>query len=343
MIKNLVLENFRNHENRCFELAPLTIFLGQNGTGKTNVLESIFFLATTKSYRTNFERETIRWEKDFCRVVADEKEISLRVLPRFIKQVKINGVKKTLKEFLGKLKVVLFAPEILQIVAGSPSLRRRFLDFILGFNDIFYFQALLELQKILKNRNEVLERMRVGLAKENELIFWDEKLIESGSLITQKRKKLIDCFKLKLSENYQLISGQLKDKLAIDFQETDYTYLPRLRQKEIALATTLIGPQREDFRIFLNQKELHSFGSRGEIRSAVLALKKSELDYLSSKNKTDLILLLDDVFSELDERHREHLVKMTADYQTLITATHLDDPQLQDFKKNGKVILLDGT
>lgn len=339
MIKHLELINFRNYEQKQFSLDKLTILVGSNGIGKTNVLEALFFLATSKSFRTNIDREMIKRGEDFCRVVGDEKEIAFQINPSFRKELKIKKAKKTLKEFLGQTKIVVFSPESLNIALGRPAERRRFLNLILLTEDIFYRDGLIELGKILKNRNQVLSLIRDGFATIAELDFWTKKLIEIGDLITGKRKKLIDFLNLVLSGEYQNISGEKKTGLKIDFKAADYQKIEWLRGKEIAYKTTLFGPQREDFNLMLDNKNIQSFASRGEVRSAVLALKKCELDYVSQKKSGDLILLLDDVFSELDAERRSHLVAMTKSCQTIVTTTDLDHIGAE-LKKKAKIIVL---
>lgn len=335
MIKDLELVNFRNYQQKKISLDKLTIFVGPNGIGKTNILEAIFFLSTTKSFRANSDKEMILWNADFCRVKIDDQEIIFTIAPKTSKQAKINQAPRTLKNFLGSVKTVLFTPDSLRIVNGTPSERRKFLNLVLLIDDVFYRQALIDLTRILKNRNSLLERIKNGLAKAEELDFWDEKFIEVGLLISQKRAKLIAYFNQKINQTYQKISAK-KEKIEIIYYPTDYSQQKNIRGREIAAGLTLLGPQREDFAIFINNRPAAAFASRGEIRSLILALKICELEYLKQKSQ-DIVLLLDDVFSELDVNHRQHLGKLIGQYQTLITTTDLDHIGAE-LKKKAKIM-----
>ncbi len=353
MLKHLTLTNFRNYEKRDFDFARTTIFIGPNGIGKTNILEAIYLLSTGRSWRTNHDLELIKWQDDFFKIAAkikneDEEDLELiaqKPTPEnhFSKSIKINGVKKRLADFLGKMPTVLFSPEELRLVDGAPSYRRRFLDILLCELDKKYTLALIDLAKIIKNRNKLLFLIKIGRARVSELGFWDEKLVTLGSFIIRKRFKAIEGLNLNLAKAYQEISGG-KEELKIKYKPTvlpeNYAEMLVASQvREIESTATLFGPHRDDFIFLLESKDITTFGSRGEFRSAILALKMAELAYLEQEKETKPILLLDDIFSELDKSRRLHLAKIVEKTQTIITTTDLDHIE-KGLRESAKIVNL---
>ncbi|PIZ41282.1 hypothetical protein COV28_03015 [candidate division WWE3 bacterium CG10_big_fil_rev_8_21_14_0_10_48_23] len=349
-IKNLSLTNFRNYKKREFVFSPRTnLIVGRNTTGKTNLLEAIFLLSSGTSPQAVLDREMIKEGEELAFViggiidgsVAKELEVQLiasKNFPTFerqrksgvevkaeartvtTKKFKINGVAKRLGDFLPEFHVVLFSPEDLNLVAGSPDLRRRFLDLALSNVEFRYRYAATEYEKVRKRRNRLLERINVGEAKESELSFWDAKLLEFGTFIQDERKKFFNEINTLITSHFSLnylISGLTAERL--------YEY----RSREIAAETTLIGPHRDDFSFLLiNQStnqpvNLSTFGSRSEQRRAVLALKKAELEFVERKISDRPVLLLDDIFSELDEENRARVSSLLNEGQVIITTADL--------------------
>lgn len=343
MIYHLVLTNFRNHKSYKIDFADITIFIGPNGIGKTNIIEAVWMLADGRSWRTKSDLEVISWDEDFAKVSADGKmELILqnkqeeKVPPKLLK---INGIKHRLIDLFGQMPAILFSPEEIQMVNGAPNLRRRFLDICLAQVDRKFALALLDYTRVLKGRNKLLSLIKHGRGKPDELDFWDEKLAIIGVFIIKKRKNLIKFFNQKLSTTYQEISGK-KEELKLIYKGTVeenkfLDYLVANRENEINQELTTHGPHRDDFLIDLNGKSLAETGSRGEFRSAVLALKILELKYLQEQIDEKPILLLDDIFSELDSERRVHLAKIVENQQTIITTTDLDhiDKKLRDKAK----------
>lgn len=353
MLHSLSLENFRNYQKYSldFSQAPL-ILVGPNGVGKTNVIEAIYLLATGRSWRTKRDNEVVQWGQDFAKIIAkagDDKKTNTieMVIQRLASQnypqlkiIKINGLKKRLTDLLGKLPAVLFSPEELHLIDGPPVLRRKFLDIILCQTNKKYTLALLELSKIIRGRNRLLYYIKIGKSQAKELAFWDEKLIVLGSFIICLRQKLIADLNINLAKIYQTISaGQedLKIKYRPSVEAADFeAAIASQRQREIEAAATLFGPHRDDFsflltpgrasnKIIASAKDITAFGSRGEYRSAILALKVAELSFFKGdQNFPEPILLLDDIFSELDKNRRLHLAKIVSGQQTIITTTDLD-------------------
>ena len=349
-IKNLSLTNFRNYKKREFVFSPRTnLIVGRNTTGKTNLLEAIFLLSSGTSPQAVLDREMIKEGEELAFViggiidgsVAKELEVQLiasKNFPTFerqrksgvevkaeartvtTKKFKINGVAKRLGDFLPEFHVVLFSPEDLNLVSGSPDLRRRFLDLALSSVDPRYRRAAVEYDKVRKRRNRLLERINAGDAQESELAFWDAKLLEFGVFLQDERKKFFNEINTLITGHFSLnylISGLTAERL--------YEY----RSREIAAETTLIGPHRDDFSFLLiNQStnqpvNLSTFGSRSEQRRAVLALKKAELEFVERKISDRPVLLLDDIFSELDEENRARVSSLLNEGQVIITTADL--------------------
>jgi len=355
MLKNLELFNFRNYSKASFDFEKTTILIGPNGIGKTNIIEAIYMISTGRSWRTNRDNELINWGNDFMKILITLEAQEAKTLEMLMqkegpatpqkKSVKMNGVKKRLAEFLGVMPAVLFSPEELRLIDGSPVHRRRFLDILLCEMEKKYVIGLLDLAKIIKSRNKLLFFIKIGQAEMKELEFWDEKLITLGSFIIRKREKVIDYINKNLSKTYQNISGagenlEIKYKPTVKPEEYEETLIAG-RDREIENTATLFGPHRDDFTFYLDGKDITTFGSRGEFRSAVLALKIAELDYFTTEGKTRPILLLDDIFSELDRRRRMHLSKIIQDCQTIITTTDLDHVE-ENLRGKAKTIAIGG-
>lgn len=347
-IKAIKLEHFRSWQDYNLAFNDVTILIGPNGIGKTNLLESIWFLCSGRSWRVREERELVNWESDYTRIVAtiinDNQTVEI-FLPKNNqeqkKQLKIDGVKRRFIDLLGVMPAVLFSPETIAIIDGAPSLRRKFLDIVLSQIDRKYAVTLLEYNKVLRERNKLLFNIKIGRSKPDELEFWDEKLVILGSFIILTRAEMLKEFNQSLSPVYQDIAGTN--------EELKIKYLPAVeldrfadilvanQESEINQTATVHGPHRDDFRIYLNNKDISTFGSRGEYRSAILALKILELRYLEKKKGEKPILLLDDIFSELDFDRRMHLAKIVQDQQTIITTTDLDHIE-EGLRKKAKII-----
>ena len=362
-LNTLKLTNFRNYQNLKLDFPEkLTILIGPNASGKTNLLEAIQMLSFSKSFRTRSDLEVIKWGMDFCKVDGEiktnEETQKLELLidtssGKFKKGVKINSLSKRALDLIGKLPSVLFCPEDLNLITASPYKRRKYLDMVLCQTSKRYWAALSELRKVLLARNQILKDMAEHKAEKKELDFWDSKLIETGKLIMSLRKSMIDFYNTKLVSIYNQITGQDKylkmaykpsftlpkefslETIASKFKEE----LEKVRWKEIVKQRTLVGPHRDDFYFLLDKKSLATFGSRGEFRSVIIALKMTEVSFLEEKLGQRPILLLDDVFSELDQERRNSLANMVGQQQTIVTTTdilHID----RSFAEKGKVIKL---
>lgn len=328
MITKLALQNFRNFSENNFSFSSnINVIIGPNAIGKTNILESIYLISSAKSFKNAKVTELINEEKEVGRVKGLVDDLKLEVvLPKnAYKKFLINGVAKRSVDFSGNLKVVLFAPQDLDLITLSPSLRRNFLDHVLSLVDIEYRRSLLSYEKGVRSRNKLLFRIREEHLPTSQLLFWNQLLIKNGTYITQKREELINFINLSSNLNvndYKLIYNRsiISEKRLNDYQAA-----------EIASANTLVGPHRDDFIFQYKNHNLESYGSRGEQRMAILWLKLSELNFIESITKTKPTLLLDDIFSELDEAHRELVYEISKNQQTIITTA---DPE---FVRNMKI------
>lgn len=349
-IIKLRLNDFRNFKTKLLGFSPeITVIIGPNASGKTNILESLFVLATGKSFRARIEEEMVNYDKVIARVKGRIKTDSMltdleAVLTRgFVdigksslekiarKKLLVNGVGKRLIDFAGILKVTLFGPWDLDLVTESPSLRRRFVDTVLAQVDREYRRASLSYEKGLRQRNRLLLRIREEGLSRSQLLFWDKLLVKNGDYISEKRQEFIDFINTTGGLDEQ------KFEIAYDKSAISEARLEQYAEEEIAAATTLVGPHRDDFIFKLERRELSRFGSRGEQRMAVLWLKLAELTFIERVSGERPTLLLDDIFSELDHPHRKIVMKVAEKQQTIITTA---DPHfIENFKGVEKIKL----
>lgn len=345
LLRSIHLQDFRSYKMKKFKFSSgITLVVGPNTSGKTNLLEAIYLLATGRSFRAGIEREMISYGKEIARVKGKVKgeevedlEIVLTVgqigeerTPK--KRYLVNGVGKRMVDFVGQFRCVLFGPEDLEIIINSPSIRRGYLDGVLEQVDRDYRRASLSYQKGLRQRNKLLEQIREQGRPRSVLFFWDKLLIENGEVVTQKRKEFIDFVnqepdyfgKLNLRYDKSVISPQRLEKYA---------------KEEVAAGMTLVGPHRDDFAVQIEKRDLHAFGSRGEQRTAVFSLKLAELEFVAQKTGERPVLLLDDILSELDQAHRAKIFEVIPKQQTIITTTDLSLIGKESLQKVEKVNL----
>lgn len=350
MIKNLKLENFRNHKKYLLSIDKTTVLIGKNGVGKTNILESITLISYGKSFREDDRKNLIMTGEDWARVTLDEYEIFLQRRPRLLTKIKSRGVPKRLSETVGQLPSVVFSPETMNIINGEPKQRRRFLDIAISQVDRKYLKNLSAYTKVRRQRNKLLERINGGLAGEDELNYWDEQLSGYGEEIIVKRVESVASLNSNILNYYRTISGNKRDELQVDyFTKTGESLISKLRShrySDIASKNTNFGPHRDDLIFKLNNLDMAHYASRGETRSAVLALKVAELNYLESERKklpevynqeASPLLLLDDVYSEFDANRRTHLADLISKHQTVITTTDIEHLS-EKLTKSAKII-----
>lgn len=364
-ISKITLSSFRNFKDKTFKFSPQrNVIVGPNATGKTNILESVFLLSAGKSFHARIEEEMINYTQELARVggsiVGEEEgkpvgtnlevvltrgEITLGLNPEKTSKVSrkkllVNGVAKRLIDFAGNLRTVLFGPWDLELVTEEPSKRRKFLDTVLSQVDREYRRASLSYEKGLRQRNRLLWRIREEGISRSQLMFWDKLLIKNGDYISRKREEFIDYTNLTRPLDRQIF------KLDYDKSAISETRLEQYANEEVAAASTLVGPHRDDVifkiknqkpKIINKERELARYGSRGEQRMGVLWIKLAELSYIESETGEKPVLLLDDIFSELDHEHRGLVNEVSKNQQTIITTA---DPHfIEGFEKVEKINL----
>lgn len=380
IIRHLSLTNFRNYGRLELELSPgATLLYGQNAQGKTNLLEAIYYLATTRSPHAEHDHQLLHWDAGQAeepvvvgRLVAQvsmakaqERRLEMRlILERngrsrhggFRREALVDRRKVRLMDLLGNLRVVLFLPEDIQIITGSPGDRRRYMDITLCQIDPVYCRTLSQYNKVLEQRNALLRQIAEGSSSQDVLPIFTEKLVTMGSQIMARRA----AFLRELARETQRVHYEMltDGREAIRLQ-----YLPRLgghgtgmpdtadivaqgewlqvegteaavvkkrltatvhqaQAQDIARGATSVGPHRDDWRFLLNGRALSNYGSRGQQRTAVLALKMAEINWMAATTGDQPVLLLDEVVAELDARRRAALLQaVRMAHQTILTAT----------------------
>nr|WP_106782070.1 DNA replication/repair protein RecF [Lysinibacillus timonensis] len=347
IIESLQLTNYRNYESLKLDFSPqINVFIGENAQGKTNVMESIYVLALAKSHRTSNDKELIRWDSDYGKIEGDVQNrygnfpMELSITKKG-KKGRVNHIEQTkLSNYIGQLNVVMFAPEDLNVVKGSPQIRRRFIDMEIGQISPVYLHDLLTFQKILKQRNHLL-KINQGKSNINDVLFdiYTEQYIQAAIQIIRKRFKFVELLQEWAEPIHSGISRSL-EKLVIKYRpvtgmNADWTFeemttylekkLAEVKQKELDRGVTLVGPHRDDLQFLVNDYDVQTYGSQGQQRTTALSLKLAEIELIKQETKETPILLLDDVLSELDDYRQSHLLNtIQGEVQTFVTTTSVD-------------------
>lgn len=376
-LRHLSLTNYRNFTRLATAFQPgITLLMGDNAQGKTSLLEAVYYLASASSPQASSERELINLlalqsEAPFAKVVAeilrgdDLRRIEIRLLieagsdqnsGRLRKEVYINGVKRRVRDLPGEFNAVLFHPQDLQIIEGSRSLRRGFLDETISQSDPLYARGLRRYGKALTQRNALLKQILEGSAGIDQLGYWDEQASALAAQLMRARAVALheleqratpihtqltrgaEVLRLRYAPAYDP-QGPTDGQLGLPMQDTfDWVgmsqetlrkglaaALQAARQQEVARGITLIGPHRDDFSFLANGLDLSTFGSRGQNRTAMLALKLAQVDWLRERTGHWPVLLLDEVLAELDVHRRSDLLeRVTKAQQALLTTTDLE-------------------
>jgi DNA replication and repair protein RecF len=368
-IEQLSLRDFRNY--RHLDIAfprGLLLFVGGNAQGKSNLLEAIYLLATTRSVRATTEGELVNWEASqqgpaVARLVGTARrhdgsvqvEVAIMTRPTgeqaaasrlpASKRLRVNGVVRRASETVGQMTAVLFTTQDIDLVGGAPSLRRRYLDITLSQVDPAYLRALQRYGKIVLQRNALLRRIQEGAAGLDQLSFWDEEMAQHGAYITSSRGRAVSSLSVLAREAHRALSGGEED-LSLAYQpqlsrawdgervaaaSTDELAAALLqalaagRQRDVAAGVSLTGPHRDDLLFLLNGVPAAAFASRGQQRTAALALRLAEAQFLLDRSGEHPVLLLDDVLSELDESRRAGVLAAASEFeQVLITSVDAD-------------------
>ena len=368
-LSSLSLNEFRNYKQLDLSLGPgLFLFYGENAQGKTNLLEAVSMLATGSSFHAAADREVVNWEAPdhIARIQGlvqrEEDEVQLEMVifdptPPIIennapvqtvelpsttprKRVKVNGVPRRTIDFIGQMKVVLFAPTDLHLVDGSPEERRRFLDRALCQVQPRYCAALVQYRKIVTQRSALLKRIRDNLENPHMLDYLDDKLTTLANMIIFERRRMLDILNEQTQTLQETLSGG-REHLQIVYRpsfkinsdwntlEAQQHYREQLRtiqKREIVQGVCLLGPHRDDLEFLVNGVNMLTYGSRGQQRTTALSAKLAELAYMRGSTNDEPVLLLDDVFSELDSQRRSYLLHHVLQHtQVLLTATDTTD------------------
>jgi len=328
-LKWLEVKNFRNYSQLFWECPEgVNVIYGENGAGKSNLLESIFYLAWGRSFRGSTDQQMLRWDSDFFQIrghfltFLGDTEISISYCPPR-KLFRLNGLPGHLQDFTGLVPVIVFSPQDIALVKGPPEGRRAFLDHLLAAQDSLYCQNLKEYRRILKQRNILLKRIKQGKGGLRELEPWDVKLREKGTALMEKREKGLKALCQLLEPIYSQMEPGKKPSLAyLPNVEADNWEgaMKKARMQELKWGYTLLGPHRDDFSFKIDNKEARFFASQGQQRSMALALKLATLSLWKDHLRRQPLLLLDDVFSELDRRRQEALARLIPPCQTFITS-----------------------
>lgn len=328
-VKSLELNNFRSYKKTKFDFFDITIIVGKNTIGKTNILEALHMLTTGKSFRAEKDIDTVALFSDFARIdaqITDEQEttqLSLLLVKKpasFSKRFLINGVGRRQSEFKTFLPTVLFAPNDLEIISDSPSYRRRYFDSILFQANASYKRANTIYEKAIKQRNRLLHSVKAGERNFNskEFEYWNNLLLENGKTITQKRSDYVEYLNSAKKNVFDF-------HIQYDKSEFSQERIEKYQQAELAAGVTLIGPQRDDFLLFYkNGLKIAEYASRGEQRLTILQLKLLEIEFLKTALGKNPVLLLDDIYSELDADNIALVTNLLPHQQTIITTTHLN-------------------
>jgi DNA replication and repair protein RecF len=348
-VRTLTLDGFRSYEHLevAFGDGPQVV-VGRNAAGKTNLVEALVVLSSGRSHRSSSDPELVRWGADLARASArveaagrsEELDVVIHARgagPGARKRIRVNGVNRRATALSAVLRTVLFAPEDMLLIVGSPTPRRSLLDGLVAQREPTAAALMSTYQRTLTQRNSLLRRIREERADRAELAYWDSVIVEHGGRILDWRHETLAALAGPLAEAHREIAPDEAD-LALRYvsnvqagphERNEDALRRRLREtsdKEVWNGATLVGPHRDDFVFESGGRGLTEFASRGQQRTAILALKLAELDLLTQLDARPPLLLLDDVFSELDPERRAHLVRRIGSLpQAIVTTTTPDD------------------
>ena len=347
-IKRLKVENFRNLENLDIEFSEgVNIIYGNNAQGKTNIIESIYIFSFGKSFRANKDIELLKFDKEYflsnIEIMKKDRELEMdfgfdKISNK--KMIKVNGViQKKISDIIGKLNVVVFKPEDIKIVTDAPSVRRKYIDYLISSISKGYLENITKYKKVLEERNNLLKEIKIKLKgnrvleknDEDFLDVYDKLLSKLNCEIYNERKRVIEKLNnyiygihLKLTENY-INNEKLHIKYVSNVEEDIqkmYNDLIKSRLNDINKGYTSFGIHRDDYIISINSLDVSIYGSQGQKKSSIISLKLSELKVIEEVIGEKPVLLLDDYMSELDERRRLKFLDIIEDIQIIITTTH---------------------
>lgn len=346
-IEELELKNYRNYQDLAISFENnVNVILGENAQGKTNVMESIYVLGMAKSHRTSNDKDLIRWDAEYAKIEGrlqkSRGSVPLELMiSKKGKKAKFNHIEQQkLSRYVGNMNVVMFAPEDLHLVKGSPQVRRRFIDMEIGQVSPIYLHDMSQFQKILQQRNNYLKQLQTK--KQHDLTFLQvltDQYMDVAIKVIKKRFEFIRMLEewakpihSGISRGLESLEIQYKPSIEVS-EDTDWSKMigvfeekfHTLQQREIDRGITLIGPHRDEIIFFVNGRDVQTFGSQGQQRTTALSVKLAEIDLIHSEINEYPILLLDDVLSELDDYRQSHLLNtIKGKIQTFVTTTTVD-------------------
>ena len=364
-LSRLSLTNFRNLVQLELQLPPgVVVFFGANAQGKTTLLEAVYLLAIARSFRAENEREVVNFDvaaqvgQALVGGTIEKRGERLQVYVGYQcmpasggaqgsggnglsysvrKQIRVSRVRRTAAELVGVVNAVLFSAGDIQLVEGSPSGRRRYLDILISQADSIYLAGLQRYQRVVQQRNQLLRMLREGRASAGELIFWDDELVREGAAVTWRRQEAMEFLSPLCTQQHGELAGEEEEcrmeycpsvtpgQNLADTESRFSEALAGLREREQAMSATVVGPHRDDFKLLVNGVDMRTFASRGQARTLALALRLAEAAYLNSVRGEEPVILLDDVLSEMDAARRRRVLEKTTQYQqVMITSTDLE-------------------
>ncbi|MBM7645537.1 DNA replication and repair protein RecF [Scopulibacillus daqui] len=348
ILESITVSNFRNYNNASINLSDsVNVFLGENAQGKTNLLEAIYVLAMAKSHRTPNDKELIKWDENYAkiegRIIKKNGIIPLELtISKKGKKASVNHLEqKKLSQYVGTCNVVMFAPEDLNLVKGSPSYRRRFIDMEIGQIQPVYMHTLNQYQKVLQQRNALLKELAKQKIKQLTMLdILTEQMIDLAAEVVFRRFRFIHLLKEwalsihssitrgleTLDIRYQSSVPHVLEDMDLSKIKAEYeNTFERIREREIERGVSLFGPHRDDLKFFVNERDVQTYGSQGQQRTTALSLKLAEIELINSEVGEYPLLLLDDVLSELDDYRQTHLLHTFKEkVQTFVTTTNID-------------------
>lgn len=339
IIESVDLQNYRNYEflNMTFD-NKINIIYGDNAQGKTNILESLYVCATSKSHRGSKDKDIIRFGNDEAHIKVMVKKhgmnyrLDMHLKKNKTKGIAVNGIPiRRAVELFGIINIIIFSPEDMNIIKNGPSERRRFMDMELSQLDKIYLSNLVNYNKVVVQRNKLLKQLQFsGDSRLVDMLdVWDMQLVRYGSEIIKRRMDFID--------NINSIIRPVHSKLSGNKEILNLRYIPctttdnfkdeviRSRERDIKFKMTNVGPHKDDVAFFINDKDVRKYGSQGQQRTCALSLKLAEIELVKKVINDTPVLLLDDVLSELDANRQNFLLDSIGDIQTIITCTGLDE------------------
>lgn len=357
IVESLKLQNYRNYEylNMNFE-EKINIIYGDNAQGKTNILESMYVCATSKSHRGSKDREIIRFDNDESHIKVNVKKndmnyrIDMHLKKNKPKGIAVNGIPiKRAVELFGILNIVFFSPEDLNIIKNGPSERRRFIDMELSQLDKIYLDCLINYNKVVNQRNSLLKEYAFSGREDiiSSLDIWDMQLVKYGNDVIKSREKFVKEINDLVKSIHTKLSGD-REQLEIIYEpcvkEQDFeSELVRVRDRDLKFKCTNIGPHKDDMCFLINGMDVRKYGSQGQQRTAALSLKLAEIELVKQIIHDTPVLFLDDVLSELDSRRQNFLLDSIGNIQTMITCTGLDEFINNRFSINKIFKVVNGT